>query len=292
MKKPLLIALLMLVAVASCQKKKSTEVVHIVDSTYVIDTTSYPDTSYYIAGLTAQTAASISKLKVDINVLQKNITDQKVTLSLGELPKNAKGYFTAASGYPGFNTNLVLDMRFTPVGVYPITVITTTEDKKSKKYTFDLNVNPVEKNNCLSIFYSGFTSEDYKIKDAPPGNHNDLYPRAHWTGSELFLNRVFLYYESSATDDFYMSSGSKDHPSSPTAHVRLDFNCENGDVTIAEQEIWGMNQSTYKFAAFTISGSGHADLFAGTYTITYKTKFVDNGVEKTANITISGKFKY
>ncbi len=293
MTRPLFIlGLAAIVAASSCKKNTSTEVVHITDTTYTLDTTTYPDTSYYISGLFDQTSGAISLLNVPIQVSQNGITDTRITLSTGDLPPNATAQFYAESGYPPFSTSLMVYLKATPKGNYPITIKSTTENNTSKSYVFNLKVTSVPKKTCDGIFQSHFTTDNFTLKDSATGEHNDIKPFIHFEGKNLFLRNLFLNFASTAPDDYYISDDNPNTPNDPHDHVLMTFNCDNADIEIPTQEIVGKHAGTNYRMPFYVSGKGKVDFATNIYTIVYNTTFNDSCTLRTANVTMTGKFNY
>lgn len=280
---------------SSCQKKDSTQVVYIGDSTKT-DTPNNIDDSYYIPGLADKSTFTLSRMDIDFTVTQNTITDTRVNLSLGDLPPNTNGYLSVKSGYPTYNSSLHLDFLFTPPGIYPIKLTAKTEQNNTKEYYFDLEVKTPNKQECNQQFKNGFTTDNFTLKDAVNGDFNSITPILYDNGNQLFLNKVLLYIVSNTGFDYYVSYDAI-HPVPPTTigepeHVQLNMNCENGNLTIPKHQLIGQNAGTGDKKTFNISGNGKVDLATNKYTITYQTSYDDNGTERTGNFTMSGDFKY
>lgn len=285
----LALSVVAIIASTSCKKKNSTEVVHITDTTYTIDTTVYPDTSYYIAGLFDQMSGTLSTLNVPISVSQNGITDSKVSLSVSGLPANSTADFDAKSGYPPYNTKLNIQLRLTPVGDYPITVTTTTEDNRSKNYSFNLKVNTVPKSNCEAMFSSIFTFDDVVIKDSATGVRKGSDPGFHYPGYGLYINKLFLYAATTDIGDYYISNDNPHTPNDNLDDLQINFDCTDGTINIPVQEIAAEYVKNSTKTLFYIYGKGKVDFTKNTYSITYHTSFNDNGTLRMANITLTGK---
>lgn len=198
MNKPIIIlSLITALGFSSCDKKQSTQVVYVPDTTasQQIDTF---DNSYYIPGLADVSMNSFEEKIINILVEKNTITDKRVTLSVDGFPVNSSGWLSVQKGYPPFNTTLHLKIGLTPTGVYPIKIRTVAEGNQAKEYTFDLHVMPMGHTSCVDFFMKRFRQDANSLtsNSADPVPAGNLSMKKSIDAQyELYLGNVLLYHE-------------------------------------------------------------------------------------------------
>ncbi|MCB9046572.1 MAG: hypothetical protein H6550_10605 [Chitinophagales bacterium] len=287
------VAALLLIFAISCQKKDSTKVVYIADTTNT-DTPKVTDDSYYIPGLADKTVNSFSQLDIDFTVTQNTITDTRVYLSLGDLPTNTYGNISVKSGYPTYNSSLHFDFQFTPPGNYPIKLVTKTENNTQKDYHFNIEVTKPDDQECNNAFLNGYKTSNFNYSDSAYGSVANITPSPLSYEKHLYFYNLVLYTLSSAGVDYYLSySALNSTNSARTDQIKFDFDCSSGNITIPLQQVIGqyMTLGTSIQDTFNISGYGAVDVKTQSYNITYRTNFDDKGTMRYGKFTMSGDFK-
>ena len=293
MNKPILLLLLCAsLAFTSCDKKQSTQVVYLTDSTGGNNIDGFDD-SYYIPGLADISMNSFEEKSIDILVEKNTITDKRVSLSVEGFPVNSSGSLSVQKGYPPFNTKLHIKIGLTPTGVYPIKIRTVAEGNQAKEYTFDLQIMPMGHTSCVDFFMKRFRQDANSLtsNSADPVPTGNLSMKKSIDAQyELYLGNVLLYHEGTGFVS-YKSSGNYYDPSTISPHhIKLKFDCNTYKIDIAEQYVLGKLNGSWPVDTFTVSGNGSVNYATATYTINYKSTFDDNGTTKSIEYTVVGDF--
>ena len=287
----LTLILFVFVITISCKKKNSTietppaETIH--------------DTTYHVNGLTDIHAKTLGRELAIVYVVKTVTTDKKVTVSIEDLPKGVEHKIRYASGYPNFQASLELLVKFVPRGKYPISINTVAEGNQPKTYSINLVVDTFETSTCQYTFRNHFSTRGYLATNnigevvpnvMPPAVYTDLQSKK----TALFLSRIPLYQnKASIGDSVYISSNGVVPSDDPNIHhVKFDFDCETGKISIGEQLVEG-RLYPYSFNAidtFIVNGSGFVDLEKETYTIKYISKSKNDTSKKQIEYTLTGEF--
>ena len=275
MKKTLLGCTILAITFGACTKKESTKLPPPVTDTVYVDTHSHSmpiDTSVVIAGISDLLGINWDEVSLDLSVMRTKGLEQKVSMMVSGLPENAKAKWSAASGYTTFNTSLMLDLMFVKSGTYPLTIASTTESGKTKDYTVNLVVDSMTKRECNNALLSNASGS---LSTTDPAIDSVVYTfttlQNDFNNTQLSLRNVVLSFDMMPTKNFLSYSATSNY------HVKVNINCEDGTLTIPEQEVTGRSMSGGNTEMFTISGTGMIDLKDNSYWITYSTEHDDAG---------------
>lgn len=275
MKKTLLGCTILAITFGACTKKESTKLPPPVIDTVYVDTHNHSmpiDTSVVIAGISNLLGINWDEVSLDLSVMRTKGLEQKVSMMVSGLPENAKAKWSAASGYTTFNTSLMLDLMFVKSGTYPLTIASTTESGKTKDYTVNLVVDSMTKRECNNALLSNASGS---LSTTDPAIDSVVYTfttlQNDFSNTQISLRNVVLSFDMMPTKNFLSYSATSNY------HVKVNINCEDGTLTIPEQEVMGRSMSGGNTEMFTISGTGMIDLKDNSYWITYSTEHDDAG---------------
>ncbi len=287
MKKTLLGCTILAITFGACTKKESTKLPPPVIDTVYVDTHSHNmpiDTSVIIAGISDLRSVNWDEVSLDLSVMRTKGLEQKVSMMVSGLPENANAKWSAVSGYTTFNTSLMLDMMFVKSGTYPLTIASTTESGKTKDYTVNLVVDSMTTRECNNALLN--TAGGGSLSTTDPAIDSVVYMFTNlqndFNNSQLSLRNVVLSFDMMPTKNFLSYSSISSY------HVKIDVNCEDGTLTIPEQEITGRSSSGSILKTFTISGTGMIDLKDHKYWITYSTEHDDAGSNVVKTYKVQG----
>jgi hypothetical protein len=230
------------------------------------------DTSVIIEGISDLLGINWDEVSLDLSVMRTKGLEQKVSMMVSGLPENAKAKWSAASGYTTFNTSLMLDLMFVKSGTYPLTIASTTGSGKTKDYNVNLVVDSMTKRECNNALLSNASGS---LSTTDPAIDSVVYTfttlQNDFNNTQLSLRNVVLSFDMMPTKNFLSYSPTSNY------HVKININCEDGTLTIPEQEVTGRSISGGNMTTFTISGTGMIDLKDNSYWITYSTEHDDAG---------------
>lgn len=286
MKKTLLGCSILAITFGACTKKESTKLPPPVIDTVYVDT-SKPvtpiDTSIIISGISDIRGNNWDEMTLGLSVMRTKGLEQKVSMMISGLPENAKAKWSAVSGYTTFNTTLMLDMMFVKSGTYPLTIASTTESGKTKDYNVNLVVDSMTKRECnnamLQRISNVLQTTDPSIDSVVYSNTTIMNDLAN---SQINLRNAVLSFDKDFSKN-YMTY----YPSS-NFHIKVDVNCEDGTLTIAEQDITGRSSFGGVIKTFKVYGTGKIDLATNKYWITYATEHDDAGSNVVKTYKVEG----
>lgn len=289
MNKSLIALLCVALTFGACVKKQSTPQPHL--HQHEVDDSSNlelpVDTSLTISGISDIRTTVWGQNMLNLTVTRNSGLEQKVTMSVTGLPENAKAEFTAISGYTTFNTYLQINTVFTKPGIYPLVITSSSETGKTKDYNVNLIVDTPTKVECNEIFLNAAV---------PTLSTTDLIiDSVVFTGTALLLNNTFdaeLYlYNVVLSYDNNFTRHYRSFQSSNNYHVRIEFDCEKGILTIPDQDVSGRAISGGMLKTFSIRGEGSVDTENNTFEITYITEHDDGGTNIIKSFTLKGRLR-
>ena len=273
----------LLVLVFGCDKKSSTPPeVQFPPEEVIIPY----DSSYSVVGLKDIETTPFSGGSIVIDINKHGIIEREVTFSIHDLPKDAQASFSKVDGYPPFTTTLSLSANNTPLGSYPITIKTHSDNYPAKEYNVNLNIVLANQNNCHLFFHNSFQ----KYKHTTSSNNVNLTINSNFStsyngnGKQLFLSSLLLSH--SYGPNYYSKSGYNNPGEVSNNHVRLYIDCSKNTITIPAQKLHGKGKIT---KVFDIQGSGSINISAKTYQFTYNTSFTDSGVVRKETYQVNGE---
>lgn len=149
MKKLLLAILALPLVIASCKKSDSTSEIY--KPSYHVDGISDRIIQKNITGLPTTVTQYLT-------ITYENQEQERVTLSLENLPAGLTAKFTPATGFPTFSTQLTLIDSGVATGEYTLNLIATGASSGKKTFPFNLSVLPVP--DCSNqIIGAGYISQ-------------------------------------------------------------------------------------------------------------------------------------
>jgi len=150
MNKKLLFLALLVIGFASCKKDENNE-------------PSKP--SYHIDGIIDRSMQKVlfgtpPYLNVNLNVVYEHSDQERVTLTVENLPEGLKAIFSTKSGIPSFNSSLALIDSGVAAGEYTLKLIATGTNSGRKSYEFNLSVLPAP--DCSpDVIGNGYATQGY-----------------------------------------------------------------------------------------------------------------------------------
>lgn len=261
--KNLSVALLLLCVLLACKKEKINILPEplATDSIQVIDTNKVADTTYVIQGIADIKIRQLSTQNFMLDIVHLGGSQNKVSLSIANVPEGITASFTPAVGYAGFKTELSFKALVPQPGTYPITISASTDQKKTKTYNVQLEVEQVACDSFLFNYNNGFRTKE--------GNR----PYIIYADTRITRrNNDDKYYFSSLVCEAYASTGIVVSYLSGDDRVSLVFDCDNHTIHIPQVNVSAVNTTTGLSAEYTISGSGTIDYYDSKINITYTTK--------------------
>lgn len=244
MKKILLIVVIAVVTLLACREKQNiipSAIVQPEDSSVVNDTTIFEDSSYVIFGITDYSIKSLESKSIPLEVMLTGKSQDKITLSVVDLPDYTTAEFEPESGYTGFNTLLTINTMFVKPGIYPIVIKGTSGKNLTKSYKVNLSVEGVP---CDSILV--YRTNHFRTRSV--WNQYILYGNTHM---DVDYKDPELFYFSSLLVG--MDGG---NPIITYEDIRYFVNCDSFTISIPATTVLGTNQRTGQTNTFIVEGSG------------------------------------
>lgn len=261
--KNLTASLLLLCTLIACKKEKTNTIPEplATDSTQVIDSNDFTDTTYVIHGVADYKIKQLATQSFMLDIVRMSSMQNKVSLSIENVPEGVIASFTPEAGYADFKTELSFQALVPQPGTYPITIIATTDQQKTKTYSVQLNI---EQAACDSFIFAN--NNDFRTREGD--RTYIIYDDTHITRG----NNDDKYYFSSLVCEAYASTGIVVSFLSGDDKVRLIFDCDNHTINIPQVKVSAVNLSTGLSSEYTIAGSGTLDYNDRKVNITYTTK--------------------
>lgn len=116
--------LLLLVCLFSCQKEKNTT------------------STYQLSNLSDFAMINNQSIEWVIPVNLKSGTQEKVTVTIGNLPSNVSVLSESTTGYPPFNAKFYITAKYALPSVYTVTINTKNESGQSQEHEVKLTIKP------------------------------------------------------------------------------------------------------------------------------------------------------
>jgi hypothetical protein len=165
MKKQIMALMVALIAMPSCNKTSSTT-----SNNTISPAVSKPE--FLVNGLTDITFTTFTNFYTTVNVSVQYVdsAQENVSLSYSGFPAGMGIDTTNMSGFPDFTSTLsIIDTGAIP-GAYPITLTAVTPSGNVKKYSFNLNINPMP-----TAFLGKYTKCSFKCSSSDAQYTDSIY---------------------------------------------------------------------------------------------------------------------
>lgn len=266
------------------------------ETSIIPETPTPPDTSYYINGLTDIQAFTFGGTNTYINIVKTTTDHRKINVSFSGYPPNVEAKASSTSGYPDFTTYLEMDYLFTPAGTYPFTITTQAEGNEPKEYKINIIVDTLEEENCQSLFTGLYSGDDFQLTSNAPfplPSQSAPFIRRSYNDEKLYFWEMVVHHDSNSTQqNIYKTVSAVTPNANPgTYHVLIDFDCQDGTITIPEQAVMAYGSNFARVDTFMVKGEGRVDVKAKRYTITYTSTPFRTSMAP-VQYTMSGKARF
>lgn len=232
---------------------------------YNATNTTTDNTQYSFAGLNNSVATTTADVLVlDMLVDNKIGAEEKVTLSISDVPESMSAVFQPADGIAPLPTTLTLMTRFTPPGQYKVKVGVLAEGRTREDKLVTINVEPKEELDCNEFFYKAANNTKVPIqtitgqgtsviKDNTKVRINDQF-------NDLYLVNVITQYDASGIKHFVTDGNAGQY-------MYFTVDCVKGTINVPLQFVGARSGSSTR--SFQISGSGTIDMADNIYEINY-----------------------
>lgn len=275
----IILLLSLVVAGTACKKEKK----NIIAKPTPVDTTIK---GVAIVGDIKVNIKSTGTEKTTVTINKLDMRDYKVQLSVAELPKYTAASLVANGGTVPLTSTIVFSTKNEKAGTYIIPVTATPNQGVPVKLDLMLTVMPIDSSEWNKFFFGAVKNSTLTTYRDTADQKNGMLNMTMSTMGDIYLNKVLLYKEDSTYT--YIST---DSTKGGVMDVKLTVDCATDSLYIMPQGVNGVNTSlNIPGTTYMISGKGHFDRYAKTWSITYHVTHANPKVNET--FTIKGKMDF